>query len=136
MLRHMMKNNKQQDKSMIKGDRVRIKGGSFTDHVFGTFVRYCGTQKVCVKIDNDIKTQRTLHRDSIRPVNGRDEELHGRWRVLGMPAPSSNTSASVDNNDEEDLDVLLNELSAMKASVMKMQESIAKIEARIIKECK
>jgi hypothetical protein len=132
----MHKGDRDNDIKMHKGDRVRIKGGSFTDHLFGTFIRYCGSQKVCVKLDDDMKAQRTLNRASIRPVNLRDEQLHGHWRVRGLPFPSAKTTSTANNDSNgDDLDDLLEELSAMKLSIGKMLESVNKIEDRI-KACK
>lgn len=111
-----------------KGDRVRIAHGSFVDHLFGTFIGFCGTTKAIVKLDGDIKDQRNLNRGSIRRINKQDERVHGYWKARGIPIPTENPEENSDHEDRRgddlDLDSLLDDLAIMKRVVEKMEERV------------
>jgi hypothetical protein len=101
-----------------KGDRVRIISGSYKKHLYGTFIRYSGTVKACVKVDNDTQQERNLNRSSIRPVNAADEQPHGYVRVKGkreFRAPSM---------ENDDIEKLLLDLSELKISIQKMEDRV------------
>jgi hypothetical protein len=114
----------QQQQQFRKGDRLRITGGSYVEHLFGTFIRYCGT-KACVNVDDDIKAERNLHRSSIRAVNSDDERVHGYWKVNGVPVTAS-TKENDDGDNNDSIDDLLKELSTMRLVIDRMEERLLK----------
>ena len=101
-----------------KGDRVRIQSGSYVDHLYGTFVDYCGDQKVYVKVDNDTAAHRRLMKKSIRHVTQRDRRLHGPL-VNGTPkANGAKAKAAAPNIDDNDItSSVLNDLSCLKKAI-------------------
>lgn len=52
-----------------RNERVKIVGGSYVSHGFGTFLRDAGQTKAAVRIDNDSVRERNLLRSSIRPLS-------------------------------------------------------------------
>ena len=102
-----------------KGDRVRIQSGSYVDHLYGTFVDYCGYHKVFVKVDNDSAVHRRLLKKSIRHVTERDKKLHGPL-VNGGPARKPKKDVPVKDIyevDDTDVNSLLNDLSSLKKAI-------------------
>jgi hypothetical protein len=100
-----------------KGDRVRIIKGTYKGHLYGTFIRFSGSHKACVKVDNDNNCERNLNKTSIRHVSDRDVLLHGWRRAKGEEA----TNEGKDKNDGIDIEGLLLDLSAMKEAIEKME---------------
>jgi len=127
-----------------RGDRVRIIRGSYAQHLYGTFVRYCGTHKACINVDGDERLERTLNRTSIRPVNKKDVELHhhGDRRVKPSRADKEETTTTTRKRfdsfyresrddkesyyvkvefEEDDVESIRSQLSAMKIAINKME---------------
>ena len=100
-------------KQYEKGDRVRIQSSIYVNHLYGTFVDYCGSQRVCVKVDNDTAVHWRLMKKSIRHVTQRDKQLHGSL-VNGGVAQKNNSRYTVGDSD---INSLLNDLSSLKLSI-------------------
>ena len=96
-----------------KGDRVRIKSGSYVNHLYGTFLDNCGSQKVCVKVDNDNAVHRRLMKKSIRHVTQRDIQLHGPLVHGAGVAPQKDRCTL----DDSDINSLLNDLASLKEAI-------------------
>jgi hypothetical protein len=104
-----------------KGDIVRIISGSYKEHLYGTFIRYSGIVKACVKVDNDNQQERNLNRSSIRPVNAADEQVHGYKRVKGKRVNVKEEGGWAPTMEHDDIEKLLFDLLELKIAIEKME---------------
>jgi hypothetical protein len=99
-------------KKYAHGERIKIIGGSFVSHGYGTYIKPYGSMRAYIKVDNDtLKPHRLLWLTSVATLPEEEDDIK----------PTNTSTVSIDRGVYEEL---LKDIGALARQIQSLEERL------------